>query len=160
MDLELVGLESTFSYFEALERYLTLRGRVVAYHSDKHGVFRVPKQGASTGCGMTQFGRALTAGTRNRSRLLPPASCPSPASRTRHRLPYVGSFRYLHDANAVAGRQSKPVEHDKRRYKRRNRIEIIFGHLNNWRCVATCYDRCPGTFLSAVVLTVTVPFRL
>ncbi|MFC3170340.1 ISNCY family transposase, partial [Paracoccus fontiphilus] len=59
MHLEFVSSESTFSYFGALERYLTLHGRPVAFYSDKHTVFRVPKQDAKTGYGMTQFGRAL-----------------------------------------------------------------------------------------------------
>ena len=33
---------------------------------------------------------------------------------------------------------------DKRRYKRRNRIKIMFGRLKDWRRVATRYDRCPN----------------
>ncbi len=37
----------------------------------------------------------------------------------------------------------KPIKHDKRRNKRRNRIEIMFGRLIDWRRVATRYDRCP-----------------
>ena len=59
MHLEFVGSESTFSYFGALERYLAAHGRPVAFYSDKHSVFRVAKQGAKSGHGMTQFGRAL-----------------------------------------------------------------------------------------------------
>ncbi len=51
--------ESTFSYFGALEAYLHEHGRPVAFYSDKHSVFRVASQGAETGHGMTQFGRAL-----------------------------------------------------------------------------------------------------
>lgn len=39
--------------------------------------------------------------------------------------------------------RSKPVTHDKRRYKRRNRIEIMFGRLKEWRRVATRYDCSP-----------------
>lgn len=37
------------------------------------------------------------------------------------------------------GRKSrdKPVRYDKRRYKRRNRIEIMFERLKDWRRVAT-----------------------
>ncbi len=35
------------------------------------------------------------------------------------------------------------VKYHKRRYKRRNRIEIMFGRLEDWRRVATRYDRCP-----------------
>jgi transposase len=49
-----------------------------------------------------------------------------------------------------------PVQYDKRRYKRRSRIEIMFGRLKDWRCVATRYDRCPEVFLSAIALAATV----
>lgn len=59
MELRLVQSESTFSYFSALERYLEAHGRPVAFYSDKHTVFRVAKQDAANGDGMTQFGRAL-----------------------------------------------------------------------------------------------------
>jgi len=43
----------------------------------------------------------------------------------------------------IPGRKSrdKPIKYDKRRYKRRNRIEIMFGGLKDWRRVATRYDR-------------------
>lgn len=39
----------------------------------------------------------------------------------------------------IPGRRSRnePVRHDKRRYRRRNRIEILFGRLKDWRRVAT-----------------------
>jgi len=53
-----------------------------------------------------------------------------------------------------------PVKYDKRRYKRRNRIEIMFGQLKDWRRIATHYDRCPKVFLSAVALAATVMFWL
>jgi len=38
----------------------------------------------------------------------------------------------------IPGRKSrgKPIKHDKLRYRRRNRIEIMFGRLKDWRCVA------------------------
>ncbi|WP_150122127.1 IS5 family transposase, partial [Sulfitobacter sp. HI0129] len=54
----------------------------------------------------------------------------------------------------IPGRKQrkKPVKYDKRRYKRRNRIEIMFGRLKDWRRVATRYDRCPKVFLSAIAL--------
>ncbi|NOC85503.1 transposase, partial [Ruegeria sp. HKCCD6428] len=45
-----------------------------------------------------------------------------------------------------------PVEYDKRRYNRRNRIEIMIGRLRDWRRVATRYDRCSKVFLSAIAL--------
>jgi transposase len=62
----------------------------------------------------------------------------------------------------IPGRKSrvKPIKHDKRRYKRRNRIEIMFGRLKYWRRVATRYDRCSKVFLSAIALTATVMFWL
>ena len=62
----------------------------------------------------------------------------------------------------IPGRKNrkKPIKHDKRRYKRRNRIEIMFGRLKDWRRVATRYDRCPRVFLSAVALAATVMFLL
>jgi len=56
--------------------------------------------------------------------------------------------------------RGKPVKHDKRRYKRRNRIEIMFGRLKDWRRVATRYDRCPKVCLSAIGLAATVMFWL
>ena len=59
MQLRFVTSESTFSYFEALEGYLADHGRPVAFYSDKHTVFRVAQQGAKSGNGMTQFGRAM-----------------------------------------------------------------------------------------------------
>jgi len=59
MQLRFVDSESTFSYFEALDLYLSRHGRPVAFYSDKHSVFRVANQAAKSGYGMTQFGRAL-----------------------------------------------------------------------------------------------------
>jgi transposase len=35
----------------------------------------------------------------------------------------------------------QPVKYDKRRYRRRSRIEIMFGRLKDWRRVAIRYDR-------------------
>ncbi|PAU90234.1 transposase, partial [Paracoccus salipaludis] len=62
----------------------------------------------------------------------------------------------------IPGRKSRgrPVKYDTRRYKRRNRIEIMFGRLKDWRRVATCCDRCPKVFLSAVALAATIMFWL
>ncbi|MGL4301076.1 MAG: transposase, partial [Sphingomonas sp.] len=62
----------------------------------------------------------------------------------------------------IPGRKSrnKAVKYDKRRYKSRNRIEIMFGRLKDRRRVATRYDRCPTVFLSAIALAATVLFWL
>lgn len=62
----------------------------------------------------------------------------------------------------VPGRKSrkKTIKYDKRRYKRRNRIEIMFGRLKDWRRVATRYDRRPMAFISDIALAATVIFWL
>ena len=62
----------------------------------------------------------------------------------------------------IPGRKSrgKPIKHDKRRYKRRNRIEVMFGLLKDCRRDATHYDSCPKVFLSAIALAATVMFWL
>ncbi len=56
--------------------------------------------------------------------------------------------------------RDKPVKYDKRRYRKRNRVEITFGRLKDWWRVATRYDRCPKAFLSAIALAATVIFWL
>lgn len=62
----------------------------------------------------------------------------------------------------IPGRRSrgKPVKYDKRKYRRRNRIEIMFGRLKDWRRVATRYDRCPTVFFSTICLAATIIFWL
>ena len=62
----------------------------------------------------------------------------------------------------IPGRKSriKAIKYDKRRYKKRNRIEIMFGRLKDWRRVTTRYDRCPKVFMSAIALAATVLFWL
>ena len=60
----------------------------------------------------------------------------------------------------IAGRKPRKVtiKDDKRRYKRRNRIERMFGKIKDWRRVAARYDRSPSVFLSAIMLAATVIF--
>jgi len=58
------------------------------------------------------------------------------------------------------GKRKAPVTYDKRHYKRRNRIEIMFGRLKDWRGVATRYDRFPTVFLSAITLAALVIYWL
>ncbi len=62
----------------------------------------------------------------------------------------------------ILGRKPRTeiVKYDKRRYKRRNRIEIMFGRLKDWRHVATRYDRCQKIFLSAIAVAAVVLFWL
>jgi transposase len=58
----------------------------------------------------------------------------------------------------IPGRKSRitPVKYDKRRYRSRSRIEIMFGRLKERRRVAARYDRCSTVFFSAVALAATV----
>lgn len=62
----------------------------------------------------------------------------------------------------IPGRKNrkKPIKYDKRRYKRRNRIEIMFGRLKDWRRIATRYDRCPVVFRAAIDFAAAVIFWL
>ena len=59
MHLKFVESENTFDYFRATTEYLEQHGKPVVFYSDKHSTFRVNKKGATTGTGMTQFGRAM-----------------------------------------------------------------------------------------------------
>jgi len=49
-----------------------------------------------------------------------------------------------------------PIPHDKARYRRRHKVENMFGRLKDWRRIAMRYDRCAHTFLSAICLAATV----
>lgn len=81
-------------------------------------------------------------------------------------LGLVPSFAAVRTTVRNAGpsrRSSRLVEGpllDQRRYKRRNRIQIVFGSLKDWRRVATRYDRCPKVFRSAFALAATVIYWL
>jgi hypothetical protein len=59
MTLHFTATESTFSYFEALSKYLHAHGKPVAFYSDKASVFYVKSRSQTAGKGVTQFGRAL-----------------------------------------------------------------------------------------------------
>lgn len=60
LELFFAPSETTFSYFAATRRYLERHGRPVAFYSDKHSIFRLTSTTATTGTGLTQFGRAMT----------------------------------------------------------------------------------------------------
>lgn len=45
-----------------------------------------------------------------------------------------------------------PYRHSQIANRRRNRIERLFGHLENWRLVETRYDRLACNYLAAVAL--------
>ena len=62
----------------------------------------------------------------------------------------------------IPGRKSrkKTVKYDKLRYKRRTRIERMFGRLKDWRRISSRYDRSPTVFLSAIALAATFILKL
>ena len=53
-----------------------------------------------------------------------------------------------------------PLPYDWNLYRQRQRIESAFGHIKNWRRIATRYDRCAQTFQSAICLAITGTFWL
>jgi putative transposase len=62
----------------------------------------------------------------------------------------------------IPPRRNRKVQHpyDAALYRKRHRIENMFGRLKDWRRVATRYDRCAHTIMSAIVIAATVIFRL
>ena len=52
--------------------------------------------------------------------------------------------------------RKNPIEHDADLYKKRHKIENMFGRLKDWRRIATRYDRCAYLFLSACALAAIV----
>ena len=53
-----------------------------------------------------------------------------------------------------------PIPHDRILYRRRQRIENMFGKLKDWRRIHTRYDRCAHTFFSAIAIAATIIFWL
>jgi transposase len=51
-----------------------------------------------------------------------------------------------------------PIPHDTMLYRRRHKIENMFGRLKDWRRIHTRYDRCAHTFMSAISLAAVVIF--
>jgi transposase len=52
------------------------------------------------------------------------------------------------------------VPHDMLLYRRRHKIENMFGRLKDWHRIHTRYDRCAHTFMSAICIAATVIFWL
>jgi len=62
----------------------------------------------------------------------------------------------------IPGRKNRKqaIQYDAGLYKQRNHIERMFGRLKDWRRIATRYDRCAHTFMSAICIAATVIFWL
>ena len=56
--------------------------------------------------------------------------------------------------------RKKLVEHDRKLYRQRHKIENMFGRLKDWRRIHTRYDRCAHTFMSAICIAAAVIFWL
>jgi transposase len=52
------------------------------------------------------------------------------------------------------------IEHDAVLYKKRHKVENMFGRLKDWRRIHTRYDRCAHTLMSASCIAATVIFWL
>ncbi len=52
----------------------------------------------------------------------------------------------------IPPRKTRKVQHayDHKIYRVRHKVENMFGRLKDWRRVATRYDRCAHTFMSAI----------
>lgn len=50
------------------------------------------------------------------------------------------------------------IPHDTLLYRRRHKIENMFGRLKDWRRIHTRYDRRAHTFMSAICIAATVIF--
>jgi transposase len=57
---------------------------------------------------------------------------------------------------------NRMVQHgyDKQLYRQRRKIENLFARLKDWRRIATRYDRCAHTFMSAIAIAATIIFWL
>ena len=62
----------------------------------------------------------------------------------------------------IPGRKNRKVSimYDAKIYKQRNLVERMFGRLKDWRRIATRYDRCAHTFMSAICIAAAVIFWL
>lgn len=56
----------------------------------------------------------------------------------------------------------RKIQHvyDKQLYRQRHKIENVFARIKDWRRVATRYDRCAHTFMSAICIAATVCYWL
>lgn len=52
------------------------------------------------------------------------------------------------------------MDYDKALYKQHHKVENVFAKHKIWRRIATRYDRCAHTFLSAINTAASVAFYL
>jgi transposase len=52
--------------------------------------------------------------------------------------------------------RTAPSSYSKKLYNQRHKIENMFAKLKDWRRIATRYDRCAHTFMSAICIAATI----
>ena len=50
------------------------------------------------------------------------------------------------------------IPYDRALYRKRHKIENMFGKIKDWRRIHTRYDRCAHTFMSAIAIAAIVIF--
>jgi transposase len=55
-----------------------------------------------------------------------------------------------------SARRKPPIPHDQSTYRQRNLIERMFARLNDFRRIATRYDKLAANFLAGIVLAATI----
>ena len=62
----------------------------------------------------------------------------------------------------IPPKSNRKVQHhyDRQLYKQRHKIENVFGRIKDWRRVATRYDQCAHTFMSAILIAATMCYWL
>ncbi len=62
----------------------------------------------------------------------------------------------------IPPRSNRKVQYhyDKTLYRQRHKIENVFARIKDWRRVATRYDRCAHTFMSAISIAATCCYWL
>ena len=62
----------------------------------------------------------------------------------------------------IPHRSNRKIQHnyDRELYKKRHKVENMFGKLKDWRRIHTRYDRCAHTFFSSICIAATVIFGM
>ena len=66
----------------------------------------------------------------------------------------------LHSLHYFSEKYKSHDYYNKKQYRQRHKIENMFSRLKDWRRIATRYDCCAHTFLSAIHLAAIVIFYL
>jgi putative transposase len=71
-------------------------------------------------------------------------------------------FRAALTERGITPRKNRKIQYhyDKDLYRLRHKIENVFGRIKDWRRVATRYDRCVRTFMSAISIAATCCYWL